>query len=144
MSARPRLDASSILPHGGRARFVTEVVETGEDELVCVGRIPVGSPFASEGTVRGFVLLELAAQAAAIEALSGIDGGRSRPRVGYLARANGLSWTAEEVPAGEPLTATVRRRDSVPPLYNYHATVTRDGIEVLSGGFSIYVDEPAD
>jgi hypothetical protein len=43
-----------------------------------------------------------------------------------------------------PLTASVRREDSIPPLYIYRATVTLDGVNVFDGEFSIYVDEDAD
>jgi hypothetical protein len=51
-----------------------------------------------------------------------------------------MSWIEEGVPAGAPLIASVRREDSIPPLYAYRATVTLDGVEVFGGGFSIYVD----
>jgi predicted hotdog family 3-hydroxylacyl-ACP dehydratase len=136
-------DGASLLPHCGHARFVDEVVESGDDALVCVGRIPVESPFARDGVVPGFVLMEVAAQAAAIELLAGMGGKGPRPHIGYLARARGLNWTEEGVPAGAPLTASVRREDSIPPLYVYRATVTLNGVEVFSGGFSIYLDEEA-
>jgi predicted hotdog family 3-hydroxylacyl-ACP dehydratase len=112
--------------------------------LVCRAQIPVESPFARGGTVPGFVLLELAAQAAAIEVLARMHGGGPRPRIGYLARANGLSWTADGVPAGASLTASVRREDAIPPLYTYRARVTRGRVEVFAGRFSIYVDQAAD
>jgi len=140
MTATFPFEGASPLPHRGHARFVDEVVESGDDALVCVGRIPAESPFAREGVVPGFVLMELAAQAAAIEVLARMSDGNPRPRIGYLARARELNWTAEGVPAGAPLTASVRREDSIPPLYTYRATVTLDGVEVFGGGFSIYVD----
>jgi predicted hotdog family 3-hydroxylacyl-ACP dehydratase len=130
-----------MLPHSGHAKFIHEVLEIGDDALVCVGRIPAENPFAQDGTVPGFVLLELAAQAAAIEALARMGDERRRSRVGYLVRARGLSWTARGVPAGPPLTVRVCREDSIPPLYTYRATVTSDGVEVLDGRFSIYVDD---
>jgi predicted hotdog family 3-hydroxylacyl-ACP dehydratase len=143
MTAPFPFDGASLLPHRGHARFVDEVVESGEDALVCVGRIPVESPFAQDGVAPGFVLMEVAAQAAAIEVLARMGGRGPRPRIGYLARAHGLNWTRGGVPAGAPLTASVRREGSIPPLYIYHATVTLDGVKVFSGGFSIYVDEEA-
>jgi hypothetical protein len=91
--------------------------------------------------VPGFVLMELAAQAAAIEVLGRSGGEDAGPRVGYIARADGLSWIGKGVPAGAALTASVRREDSIPPLYMYRAAVTLDGAEVFSGGFTLYVDE---
>ena len=144
MTAPFPFEGASLLPHSGHARFVDEVLESGNDALVCVGRIPAESPFARDGMVPGFVLVELAAQAAAIEALARTGGEGPRPHVGYLARARGLNWTAGGVPAGAPLTVSVHREESIPPLYMYRATVTSDGAEVLGGRFSIYVDDEAD
>ena len=144
MTAPFPFEGASLLPHSGHARFVDEVVESGDDALVCVGRIPVESPFAVDGVVPGFVLMELAAQAAAIEVLARLDGKGPRPRIGYLVRAVGLNWTAGGVPSGAPLTASVRRKESMPPLYIHRAIVTLDGVEVFGGEFSIYVAEDAD
>ena len=141
MNWTPERDGASILPHGGYARFVDRVLEYGPGELSCIGRIPDESPFAREGRAPGFVLLELAAQVAAIEVLAKTAG--ARPRVGYLARARGLNWTAEGVPTGAALEASVRREESLPPLYTFSATVTLAGVEVFDGTFSIYVDEKA-
>ena len=143
MTAPFPFEGASLLPHSGHARFVGEVVESGDDALVCIGRIPAESPFAQDGVVPGFVLMELAAQAAAIEVLAGMGGKGSWSRIGYLARAREVNWTEQGVPAGAPLTACVRRGDSIPPLYVYRATVTLNGVEVFSGGFSVYVDEGA-
>ncbi len=141
MTAPFPFEGASLLPHSRHARFVDEVLESGNDALVCVGRIPAENPFARDGRVPGFALVELAAQAAAIEVLARMGGGVSQPRVGYLVRARGLHWTAAGVPAGAPLTVSVRREDSIPPLYMYRATVTLDDAEVLGGRFSIYVDD---
>jgi predicted hotdog family 3-hydroxylacyl-ACP dehydratase len=137
------VEGSSLLPHSGHARFVDEVVEFGNDMLVCVGRIPAENPFVQDGMVPGFVLVELAAQAAAIEALTKMGGEGRRPRAGYLARARELNWIAGEVRTDAPLTVRVQREASVPPLYMYRATVTSDGTELLDGRFSIYIDDDA-
>lgn len=141
MNSHSPFETASLLPHSGHARLVYEVLEFGDDMLVCVGRIPAENPFVRDGMVPGFVLVELAAQAAAIEVSSRMDGPNRRPRVGYLVRADGLNWTAGDVAAGVPLTVRVFRADSMPPLYRYRATVTSDGAEVLGGRFSIYVDD---
>ena len=134
----------SLLPHSGNARFVDQVLESGNDALVCVGRIPAENPFARDGMVPGFVLVELAAQAAAIEALASLDGEGPRARVGYLARARRLNWIAGGVPSGAQLRVSVLREDSIPPLYMYRATITSCGVEVLDGRFSLYIDDEAD
>jgi len=141
MTAPFPFEGASLLPHSGHARFVDEVLEFGNDALVCVGRIPAENPFARDGMVPGFVLVELAAQAAAIEALARMGDDVPQPRVGYLVRARGLHWTASGVLAGAPLTVSVRREDSIPPLYMYRAKVTLEGAEVFGGRFSIYVDD---
>lgn len=133
-------DGPSILPHGENARFISEVVASGNGQLVCTGRVPPESPFVRKGTVPGFVLLELAAQAAAIEVLAAMKTRGLRPNMGYLVRAQGLHWTAENVAAGLSLTASVRREDSIPPLYTYRATVAAEGVELFGGKFSIYVE----
>jgi len=143
MTAPFPFEGASLLPHRGHARFVGEVVESGDEALVCVGRIPAESPFVSDGVAPGFVLMELAAQSAAIELMASMGDKGPRPRIGYIVRARGLSWTAEGVPASTPLTASVRREGSLPPLYLYRATVTLDGVEVFDGAFSIYVDDEA-
>ena len=132
---------AALLPHHGHARFVDQVTESGDDTLVCVGRIPVDSPFVRNGVAPGFVLLELAAQSAAIEVLARLGGGKPRPRAGFLARAHGLNWSPQGVPAGAPLTTTVRRGDSLPPLYMFRATVALEGVQVFGGEFSLYVGE---
>jgi len=144
MTSSFQAEGASLLPHRGSARFVCEVVPSGGDALVCVGRIPGESPFSHDGVVPGFVLMELAAQAAAIDIMARKRDGRPRPRIGYIARAHGLSWTARGVPADTPLMASVLLEGSMPPLYIYRAAVTLDGVEVFCGGFSIYVDEEAD
>ena len=141
MTAPFPFEGASLLPHSRHARFVDEVLESGNDALVCVGRIRAENPFARDGMVPGFVLVELAAQAAAIETLARMGDDVPQPRVGYLVRARGLNWTASGVPAGAALTVRVRRENSMPPLYMYRATVTLEGTEVLGGRFSIYVDD---
>ncbi len=52
-----------------------------------------------------------------------------------------MNWIAEGVPVDAPLTASVCRRGSKPPLYIYRGTVTLHGVEVFGGEFSIYVDD---
>lgn len=141
MNAPSPFEGASLLPHSGHARFVQEVLDARDGALMCVGRIPAENPFAREGTVPGFVLVELAAQAAAIEVLTRMSGEGRQPRVGYLVRARELSWTASGVPADATMEVRVSREDSMPPLYMYRATITTDGIEVLGGNFGIYVDE---
>ena len=141
MTAQSPFEDASLLPHSGHARFVDEVLESDDHGLVCVGRIPNDSPFARDGRVPGFVLVELAAQAAAINTLVRMGKDRPRPSVGYLVRARGLRWATSGVPAGTALTVSVQRNDSMPPLYVYRAAVTLEGAEVFGGTFSIYVDD---
>jgi len=140
MTRRFNLDDTSLIPHGGHARFVEEVVELGDGEIVCIGRIPAESPFAPDGVAPGFVLLELAAQAAAIEVVARVQGDGPWSRIGFVARAHGLNWTSTGVPANAPLRTRVLRQESLPPLYRYRASVNCDGVEVFRGDFSIYID----
>lgn len=134
---------AALLPHQGHARFVERVTESGVDSMACVGRIHAGSPFVRDGMAPGFVLLEFAAQTAAIEVLAKLTAHEMPARIGFLARAHGLNWRPEGVPAGALLAATVRREGSIPPLYMFRATVTLGGDEVFAGEFSLFVGEEA-
>lgn len=140
MTTQPPFEGASLLPHSEHARFVVEVLNSDKDALVCIGRIPTSSPFARGGKFPGFVLIELVAQAAAIDTLTRMGDDGPRQHIGYLVRARELNWTANTLPSDTPLTVRVQRIDSMQPLFVYQATVKLEGAEVFSGTFGIYVD----
>ena len=114
----PSTDVSRLLPHRGPAHFVREVVDCGAGEITCRGEVPLDSPYAAEGTFPSFVLLELAAQCAAVlEVVEGMRrGGETEPRAGYLVRARGLETATPRQPAGALFDVRVRRTARAGPL----------------------------
>ena len=123
--------AEGLIPHRGPARLVQAILEDPRpDVLVCGGRIPADSAFAAGGRVPAVVVLELAAQAAAVQqALAASAGYAARP--GYLVAIRAASFHADDVAAGVPLIATVRRTGQAGPLATYDVTVNGPGGEEI-------------
>jgi predicted hotdog family 3-hydroxylacyl-ACP dehydratase len=121
-----------LIPHRGPARLVQTILEDPRpDVLVCGGRIPADSAFAAGGRVPAVVVLELAAQAAAVQqALAAPAGDAARP--GYLVAIRAASLSADEVAAGVRLIATVRRTGQAGPLATYDVTVNGPGGEEIA------------
>ena len=121
-----------LIPHRGPARLVQTILEDPRpDVLVCGGRIPSDSAFAAGGRVPAVVVLELAAQAAAVQqALAAPAGDAARP--GYLVAIRAASLRADDVAAGDRLIATVRRTGQAGPLATYDVTVNGPGGEEIA------------
>jgi len=110
------------------------------DVAVCAGRVPADSAFVSEGRVPAVVLLEMAAQAAAVlQALAAPAAGPSRP--GYLVAIRAATFRADEVAADAVLIATVRRTGQAGPLATFDVTVSRGAEEVVSATLSTHAGE---
>jgi predicted hotdog family 3-hydroxylacyl-ACP dehydratase len=128
-----------LIPHRGPARFVRTVIDQPQaDVLVCGGRIPADNAFVSGGRVPAVVLLELAAQAAAVQqALAAPPGDGARP--GYLVAVRSARLRADDCAADVPLTATVRRTGQAGPLATYDVVVRGpDGEEIVSASLSTH------
>ena len=127
-----------LIPHRGPARLVLSIIERpGPDVAVCAGRVPADSAFVSEGRVPAVVLLEMAAQAAAVlQALDAPPPGGSRP--GYLVAIRGATFRADEVDVDAVLTATVRRTGQAGPLATFDVTVSRGAEELVSASLSTH------
>jgi predicted hotdog family 3-hydroxylacyl-ACP dehydratase len=121
-----------LIPHRGPARLVQTILEDPRpDVLVCGGRIPADSAFAAGGRVPAVVVLELAAQAAAVQqALAAPAGDAARP--GYLVAIRAASLRADDVAAGVRLITTVRRTGKAGPLATYDVTVNGPGGEEIA------------
>jgi predicted hotdog family 3-hydroxylacyl-ACP dehydratase len=131
-----------LIPHRGPARLVQTILEDPRpDVLVCAGRVPLDSAFAVGGRVPAVVVLELAAQAAAVQqALAAPAGGAARP--GYLVAIRAASLRADDVAAGVRLVATVRRTGQAGPLATYDVSVSgADGEEIVSAALSTHAGE---
>jgi predicted hotdog family 3-hydroxylacyl-ACP dehydratase len=133
---------AGLIPHRGPARLVQTILEDPRpDVFVCAGRIPADSAFAVGGRVPAVVVLELAAQAAAVQqALAAPAGEAARP--GYLVAIRAASFRADDVAAGVKLVATVRRTGQAGPLATYDVTVRgAGGDEIASATLSTHTGE---
>lgn len=131
-----------LIPHRGPARLVQTILDdTRTDVLVCGGRIPPGSAFAVDGRAPAVILLELAAQAAAVQqALAGKAGAAARP--GYLVAVRAAIVRVDDVAANVPLVATVRRTGQAGPLATYDVTVNGPGgQEILTATLSTHAGD---
>ena len=129
-----------LIPHRGPARLVQTILEDPRPEvLVCVGRIPADSAFVVDGRAPAVVLLELAAQAAAVQQALAAPPGGAPARPGYLVAIRAAALSADDVAAGVPLTATVRRTGQAGPLATYDVTVNGpDGQPIVSASLSVH------
>ena len=131
-----------LIPHRGPARLVQTILDdTRTDVLVCGGRIPPDSAFAVDGRAPAVILLELAAQAAAVQqALPGKAGTAARP--GYLVAVRAAIVRVDDVAANVPLVATVRRTGQAGPLATYDVTVNGpEGQEILTATLSTHAGD---
>jgi len=131
-----------LIPHRGAARLVQTILDDRRtDVLVCGGRIPPDSAFAVGGRAPAVIVLELAAQAAAVQqALAGPAGAAARP--GYLVAVRAATVWADVVAANVPLVATVRRTGQAGPLATYDVTVNGPGgQEILTATLSTHAGD---
>jgi predicted hotdog family 3-hydroxylacyl-ACP dehydratase len=130
-----------LIPHRGPARLVHTIVECARpDVVVCGGRVPADSAFVSDGRVAAVVLLEMAAQAAALlQALAAPPG--SAARSGYLVAIRAATFRADDVPADAVLVATVRRTGQAGALATFDVTVSGGAEEIVSATLSTHAGE---
>jgi len=131
-----------LIPHRGPARLVQTILDDPRtDVLVCGGRIPPDSAFVVDGRAPAVILLELAAQAAAVQqALAGPTG--AAPRPGYLVAVRAAIVRVDDVAANVPLVATVRRTGQAGPLATYDVTVNGPGgQEILTATLSTHAGD---
>ena len=131
-----------LIPHRGPARLVQTILDdTRTDVLVCGGRIPPDSAFAVAGRAPAVIVLELAAQAAAVQqALAAPTGAAARP--GYLVAVRAAIVRVDDVAANVPLVATVRRTGQAGPLATYDVTVNGPGgQEILTATLSTHAGD---
>ena len=134
--------SEGLIPHRGPARLVQTILDDARtDVLVCAGRIPADSAFAVGGRAPAVIVLELAAQAAAVQqALAGPTGAAARP--GYLVAVRAAIVRVDEVAANVPLVATVRRTGQAGPLATYDVSVIGpEGQEILTATLSTHAGD---
>ncbi len=128
------------LPHGPRARFVTELLARGDDRATCRGAIPADHAAAGGGAAPAFVAVELAAQTAAALPAGEGETERSGPRTGYLVRLREVELPRERIPLATALLAEVHREGAAGPLTRFRFRVCcLDGRDVASGTLTTWV-----
>jgi predicted hotdog family 3-hydroxylacyl-ACP dehydratase len=117
------------LPQRAPARMVDAIVETTAEGVVCRGGVPPASAFASaDGRVPALVLLELAAQAAAVHEASASG---AVARRGYVVGIRSAVLHADDVPAGASFLASASRIGQAGPLATYDVAVRAEGGEAI-------------
>ena len=130
----------ALIPQRGPARLVRTILDEPQaDVLVCGGRVPADSAFVSGGRVPAVVLLELAAQAAAVQQALAAPPAGDGARPGYLVSVRSALLSADDCAADVPLTATVRRTGQAGPLATYDVVVRGPGgEEIVSASLSTH------
>lgn len=139
------LPLDDLLPHRAPMRFISAVLDEHTEGLVCAASIPASCPLVDDTTAPAFVVLEAAAQAAALwEAWRRWRGaGTAAARVGYLVAARDIALGIERIPAERPLIASARLAAAMLPLTHYDIEVALDTVTVLRGKIATYItDQP--
>lgn len=121
--------------------MVEAILEARPDVLVCRGRVPGESPFAIDGRAPAVVVLDLAAQAAAVQQALAAPAGlaaANAPRPGYLVAVRSASFRADEVDTDVPFVATVRRTGQAGPLTTYEVDVRGPDGEIATATLSTH------
>lgn len=101
------------LPHGPAARLLESVVGRERGVVLCRARVPLDSPWVSDGRVPAFVAVEIGAQATAM-----LDAGdaSAAPRGGVLVGVRDARFSVPSFPADEEMEVEAREAGSAPPL----------------------------
>lgn len=131
-SAYPR--PAELVPHAPPALLVKSMLEVSAEEATAIVEIPADNPFVQAGRAPAFLGLEAGAQTAAVlEALG--RKGEEGPRVGYVVAIRNARFATPWLPAGTPLTVTVKAAGSAPPLSIYEVSLGG----VVTGTVSTYI-----
>lgn len=137
----PKTAAQDLLPHGGPAHLVPEILDYTEDQLLCRARFPADSPLARDGQVQAWLCAEPAAQAAATHlGLVEIDRGTTVHHLeGFLTGVKNVRVLRALVPVEQDLTIQVTPRGGARGLFKYDFAVDLDGELVSRGQISTFV-----
>lgn len=129
--------AVGLLPHRPPARFVTRIVSSSEDGVVCEALVPRGHPLAANGPAPALAAIEMAAQAAAVfEALRRADTegeAAARPRLGYLVGARGVRFARATLAAESACVVSVRLDGVSGPFSSYDFEVSEADAPLARG-----------
>ena len=141
---RPR-SIEALVPQRGPALLLETVLDSSDESIVALGRVPFESPFLRAGMAPCFLGLELMAQAAgAFDALRrGRDEPSARSEIGYLVGIRGARFDGRPLPAGERLRAEVRQIGGASPLAVHEGRVFLGSVACLSAVLSTFRPGPA-
>jgi predicted hotdog family 3-hydroxylacyl-ACP dehydratase len=127
------------LPHGPAARLVASVVGREGGVVRCRARVPLDSPWVSEGRVPAFVAVEIGAQATA---LVDAGDGTAAPRGGVLVGARDARFFVPSFAAGVVMEVEARDAGSAPPLRTCAIVLRSSGGDVLATAtVSVYTSD---
>ena len=127
---------TELLPHRLPMLLVEAVLDHGEDEVRCRGRIQTDGPLVVAGRALVVAGVELGAQTAGVLAgLTAIEEGGRPATAGYLVGLRGVTFHVPDLPAGDPLEVVVRRTAGAGTLGIFAFEVHHpDGGELLVEG----------
>ncbi len=134
--------ADELLPHRPPMRLVEAVVDWSDSAARCRGRVGDGCPLGDGRIAPAWVLIEVAAQAAAVHA--GLRAGDVGPRPpGAIVGLPVVELECGAVPCGRSLLAEVEIIRAMPPAMVYRAVVSGGGARLISGEITVVPELPA-
>ena len=136
---------SRFLPHTGPAKLIHRVLGLSEESMLCIAQFPSDSALVVDGQAATHLLVEPAAQAAAIQlAFLAVEGGTEiQGFEGFLTGAKGIVVTRPTIPADTDIHICVRprRRFRKPTGGMFKCTfeASLDGTPIAEGELSSYV-----
>lgn len=121
------------LPHRSPWLRIDRVSAREENRVVAEKRISAGDPLVPGGGLGGFLLIDLAAQAAAC--LMAAEGSGQGAHLGYLVAAHGWKFHRMALP-GETLTVEVTRQAGLGALVRFAGALRVGDLTVAEGEFT--------
>lgn len=130
-----RGEIAAKIPHDGAMCLLDGVIAWDRDRITCraTSHRDRANPLARNGTLSAVAGLEYGAQAMALHgALTGIIS--ERPRVGMIASARALRWSAPRLDdLAAPLEVTAQRLGDTGAQVSYEIAVRCAGRDILTG-----------
>lgn len=134
---------AALVPQTGVARLLTTVRHCDASSITAIGTIPGAHPLVHDGVAPAFLALELGAQAAAaMTAMTRLDGARSGPVRGRLVRVRAARFVQTTLPVDTPLDVTADLVAMSEPLAVYRIVVHVAGEERVTATLSTYAIAP--
>ncbi len=123
-----------LIPHAGAMCLLESVVSWNRESIVCraTSHRDPGNPLRSAGRLPALAAIEYAAQAMAVH--HGLATGRSRPRVGYLARLRDVAFRIDRLDdLRSELTVTAHQLAVTSASSKYGFRVAAEDRELVAG-----------